>query len=187
MKTKLAITFAAAVVLLAIAYWFVTWNLNRSFQKADWGAFQTLIEASVGEVVTAKPVAQPGLGAIPYYQQHPEALRGDRKYFQTWRSAVLIANSARDRKLGVPGWIASTEIPCIPLSNRTDAWGRAFCIQSSEERTTVVSPGAQAIGSLDCGTLDIAESALARMVPARLNIQASGVLIPVLTRRPTGE
>lgn len=181
MRVKLAIAIAAVAVLSATAYWFVTWNLNRSFQKADWKELQALIEAPLGEVVTAKLVAQPGPGAMPYYQEHPEVLHRDKKYLETWHSAFVIANSARGHAQAIDRWTASTNIAWVPLSNRADAWGHAFCIRSSREGTIVVSPGAQAIASLDCGTLEIAESDLARMVPVRLNVQASGVLVLVAT------
>jgi hypothetical protein len=180
MKTRLAIAIASGFVLLAVAYWFVTWNLNRSFQKADWQKLQAVIEAPLGEVLTGKLVAQPGPGAIPYYQEHPEAVRRDQRYFEMWRSSLLIARAAREHRQAPGKWTASTDVPWISLPNRTDAWGHAFCVRLSPERTVIVSPGPQAIASLDCGTLEMTESDTARLVPNRLNVQASGALVVVV-------
>jgi len=45
MKTNLAIAIVAALALSAASYRFVTWNLSRSFQRADWKGLQALIEA----------------------------------------------------------------------------------------------------------------------------------------------
>ena len=40
-----------------------------------------------------------------------------------------------------------------------------------------MSPGWETTGSLDCATLNITEEDLAKMVPRRLNVQASGALV----------
>lgn len=177
MKAKLIVACTVSALVTAFAYWFVSWNLNRSFQKADWGALQALIEAPLGEVVTAKLVSQSGPGAIPYYQEHPGVLQRDKRYFQTWRSAVLIAASMQRRGQSADEWTSSTSIPWLPLSEKTDPWGHAFCIQSTPVRLVVVSPGPQALASMDCRTLELPESTLAKMTPARLNVDSSGALV----------
>lgn len=182
MKSKVAISVVVVVVLLAGAYLFVTWNLNRSFRKANWDKLQTLIEAPLGEIVTASVAAKPGPAEIPYYQKHPGELQRDKNYFETWRSALTIARSMPKHEQGVEKWTRSTGVPWVPPSNRTDAWGHAFCVTSSPERIVVVSPGPQALASLDCGTLNITDTSLAKMVPGRLNVQPSGALVLVVAR-----
>ena len=180
MKAKLTMWTTIVLALCAAAYWFMSWNLNRSFRRADWNGLQALIEAPIGEIVTARLVAQPGSGAVPYYHEHPEALQRDERYLQTWHSAKLIANSARGREQAIGSWTASTNITWILPANRMDAWGHFFCVRSNPEGVAVVSPGPQAIASLDCETLRISEEDFAKMVPGRLNVESTGVLVLIL-------
>ncbi|HLG15425.1 MAG TPA: hypothetical protein VJH03_13125 [Blastocatellia bacterium] len=183
MKTKVVITVLAAAVLSGAAYWFVMWNLGRSFGKVDWKGLQDLFEASLGETVTGGEAAEPGPGAIPYYQEHPGELESDKRHFETWRSALVIASAAQEHERSIQDWTASTNIQWIAPSDRTDGWGHAFCVWSNARLTVVVSPGPRALGSFDCGTLDIPEKDLATMASGRLNVQASGALVLVLVQR----
>lgn len=188
MKTKVVIAILAAAVLSGAAYWFVMWNVKRSVQRADWHGLEGGAEASLGAVLTARESAQPGPGVIPYYQEHPDELETDKRYFQTWRSAFTIAISERDREQKVEGWTSSATSRSIPPSNRTDAWGHAFCVRSSPQRIVVISPGPEALASLECATLDIPETDLANMAQNRLNLHRSGALVLVLpVQRRTGD
>ncbi len=82
------------------------------------------------------------------------------------------------------GWGIAKSVPIAGtllnvVSTGKDAWGHAFCIQSDQQETIVVSPGPQALSSLDCNTLKLKVSGndLANMPQARLNPHISGVLI----------
>src|SRR5262249_40405636 len=131
MKTKLVIAILALAILTGATYWFIRWNLNKSLQKMDWEDLGSVIEAPVGSFVsTTKSPQQRGPGALQYYQEHPDELERDKRYFQTWRSAFTIAISERDRGQEVEGWRSSASFQSIPPSNRTDAWGHTFCVRS---------------------------------------------------------
>jgi hypothetical protein len=185
-KTKMMVAILAVAVLSGAVYSFVMWNLKRSFQKTDPQAFQDLFEASLGQAATAREGIQPGPGAIQYYRDHPEELQRDKRYFETYGSALMIATSVQERKQSIEEWTASTQLEWIPPSNKTDAWGHPFCIRSSPHRIVVVSPGPTS-GPLDCRTLDIAEADLSKMTSARLNVQPSGALVVVLpAQKQTG-
>jgi hypothetical protein len=186
-RARLIAAGAVVATALGVAGWFFfRWYVGRAMVSALHGegstriadVFQATLGATLARGAIQGAPAQPG--AIDYYEKHPEELQRDKKYFETWHSALLIASSARDREQGIEEWATSTNVPWIPLSNRTDAWSHAFCFRSSRERTVVVSPGPQAMASLDCGTLEIAESDLAKMVPGWLNVQASGALVLVV-------
>jgi hypothetical protein len=197
MKTKIVIAILAVAVLLGAVYGFTIWQVK----KADWGpgfqAFQDLSEAAIGTFATGatgseaievtpgtenflKAPTHGGQGLIEYYREHPGELERDKRYGETYMSAFMIAKPLQDREQKVEGWTASTDLQWAPPSNQTDPWGHAFCVRSSPQRIVVVSSGAQAIGSVDCGALDIPEKDLANMASARLNVQASGALVFVL-------
>jgi hypothetical protein len=188
MKAKLAIGAIAALVLSGAAYWFAEWNLSRSFRRVDWNGLQESVQAPLGEALTARPTAQTGPGAIQFYREHPEAMQRDASYVITWRSATVLGNSVRGHQQQLSGWTSSADLARTPPDGRTDAWGHTFCVRSSAKRLAVVSPGPEAPASFDCSTLTITESDIATMVPGRLNIQPSGVLVLVLAaKRPNGD
>jgi hypothetical protein len=83
-------------------------------------------------------------------------------------------------------WESSTAASWIAPSQRTDAWGHAFCVQSDQQETIVVSPGPQALSSLDCNNLKVTGKELAQMPQGRLNPHASGALILFVKRSDTG-
>jgi len=183
MKTKVVIAILAAGVISAGAYRFFMWNLDRSFQNADWKGLQDVrdsAEAALGAATRAGEPDHSGQGMLAYYQEHPGERERDKRCLQTWRSALEIASYARGREQMTEGWTASTNIQWILPSDRMDGWAHPFCVRSSAQRTVVVSPGWQAIGSLDCATLNIAEEDIAKMEPSMLNMQASGALVFVL-------
>jgi hypothetical protein len=195
MKIYICIIIVAIVVIaaLVVAYpYFINWYLNRAFEPAmaEGGGIQKLadaMEASIGGTLARGDVRlQPGKGGgegiLSYYEKNPQALQRDKKYFQTWLSAIAIAD-ARGKLEPKPGrWESSTAVAWVDLSHRTDAWGHAFCIRSDQQQTIVLSPGPEALSSTDCNTLKVSEDDLARMPKARLNPLASGALILVVKR-----
>lgn len=190
---RLIIVCAVVGASLGAGAWFLAvWSARRAVESALNGEgarrLSDVVEATLGNVLARGKFqsAPADAGAIRYYEEHPGELQRDKEYFQTWHSALLIAISARDHKQVIEGWTTSTKIPWISPSNQTDAWGHPFCILSSQERVVVVSPGPLALASLDCGTLRITDSDLAKMVPDRLNIESSGALV-LQTKQQTGD
>jgi hypothetical protein len=191
MKIYISIILVVIVVIAALvaAYpYFIKWYLNGVFEPAmaEGGGIQKLadaMEASIGSTLARGDARlQPGgsaggEGILSYYEKNPQALQRDKKYFQTWFSAMNIAE-ASGKLAHRPGrWANSAEVDWVAPSHRTDAWGHAFCIQSDQQKTIVVSPGPQALSSLNCNTLKIPKEDLARMPRGRLNPLPSGALI----------
>jgi hypothetical protein len=194
---RIFVVVVASLSVLGIAGWFfVGWSISRAFQPAlkEGGGFRQLadvLEASVGSTL-ARGDAQlqagraTGNGALAFYQKNPQALQRDKKYFETWHSALAIADVGRKGEHQLGRWESSTAATWIASSQRMDAWGHAFCVQSDQQETIVVSPGPQALSSLDCNTLKITEKELAQMPQARLNPHVSGVLILFVKKSADG-
>jgi hypothetical protein len=98
-----------------------------------------VLEASVGSTLARGDVRlQPGEatnqgalpGALAYYQKNPQALQRDKKYFETWHSTLAIADAGRKREHQLVRWESSTTASWIAPSQKTDAWGHAFCVRS---------------------------------------------------------
>lgn len=178
----------AALAVLGIAGWyFVGWSLNRAFQSAaqEGGGLRKVVdvaEATVGSTlargdVRLQPGKASGEGALAFYEKNPQALPQDKKYFETWHSALAIADAGRKGEQGLGRWESSTAATWVAPSQKTDAWGHAFCVQSDQQETIVVSPGPQALSSLDCNSLKVSEDELGQMPQGRLNPHVSGALI----------
>jgi hypothetical protein len=190
---RIALVVVASLAVLGIAGWyFIGWSMNQAFQPAvkEGGGLRQLAEvlkASVGGTLARGDVRlQPGeatdQGALAFYQKNPQALQHDKRYFETWHSALAIADAGRKGVHELGQWESSTAATWIAPSQKRDAWGHAFCVESDQQRTVVVSPGPQALSSLDCNTLKVSGDELAIMPQARLNPHASGALILFLKR-----
>ena len=199
MKKYIRISLVVLVVLVVLGVagrYFVEWSLNRAFQPAmkEGGGLRQLtdvLEASVGSTLARgdarlQPGEAPGQGALAYYQKNPQALQRDKKYFETWHSALAIADAGLRGEHQLGRWENSTAASWIASSQRTDAWGHAFCVQSDQQETIVVSPGPQALSSLDCNSLKITGEELAQMPQGRLNPHASGALILFVKKSADG-
>jgi hypothetical protein len=185
---RISLVVVVVLVVLGIAgRYFVGWSLNRAFQPAmkEDGGFRQLgdvLAASAGRTLARgdgrlQPAEVPAQGALAFYQKNPQALQRDKKYAETWYSALAIADAGRKREHQTRRWESGLTASWIAPSQRTDAWGHAFCVRSDQEMTVVFSPGPQALGSLDCDTVQLPEEELTRMPQARLNPVASGALI----------
>jgi len=194
---RISLVVLASIAVLGIAgRYFVEWSLNRAFQPAmkEGGGLRQLadvVEASLGSTLARgdarlQPGEAVGEGALAYYQKNPQALQRDKKYFETWHSALAIADAGRKGQQKPGRWESSTAASWVAPSQRTDAWGHAFCVQSDQQETIVVSPGPQALSSLDCNNLKVTGKELAQMPQGRLNPHASGALILFVKRSNTG-
>lgn len=183
----IVLVVVAALAALGVAgRYFVEWSLNRAFQQAtkEGGGLRQLgdvLEASAGSTLARSDVRLQreiaNQGTLAYYQRNPQALQRDKKYFETWHSALAIADIGRKSEHQLGRWESSTTASWIAPSRRTDAWGHAFCVHSDQEQTIILSPGPQALSSLDCNSLKFPEKELARMPQARLNPIGSGILV----------
>jgi hypothetical protein len=194
---RIFVMVVASLAVLGIAGWFfVGWSISRAFQPAmkEGGGFRQLadvLQASVGSTLARgdaqlQPGRAPGEGALAFYQKNPQSLQRDKRYFETWHSALAIADTGRKSEHQLGRWENSTAATWIAPSQRTDAWGHAFCVQSDQRQTIVVSPGPQALSSLDCKSLKVSEDELAQMPQGRLNPHASGALILFVKKSADG-
>jgi hypothetical protein len=191
---RITLVVLAALAVLGVAGWyFVGWSLNRAFQSAaqDGGGLRKVVdvaEATVGSTlargdVRLQPGKASGEGALAFYDKNPQALQRDKRYFETWHSALAIADAGRKGEHQLGRWESSTAATWVAPSQKTDAWGHAFCVQSDQQATIVVSPGPQALSSLDCNSLKVSEDELGQMPQGRLNPHASGALILFVRNR----
>jgi hypothetical protein len=185
---RIFLVVVASLAVLCIAGWlFVGWSINQAFQPAvkEGGGLRQLadvLEASVGSTLARgdaqlQPGRATGEGTLAFYQKNPQALQRDKRYFETWHSALAIADAGRKSEHQLGRWESSTAATWVAPSQKTDAWGHAFCVQSDQQETIVVSPGPQALSSLDCNSLKVSEDELGQMPQGRLNPHASGALI----------
>jgi hypothetical protein len=193
---RICLVAVSLLLLVGIAAWyFVGWSINRAFSPAmkDGGGLRQLanvLEASMGSTLARGDVRMQageteGTGVLGAYQKNPEALQRDRKYFEAWHSALALADAMRKNEHLGP-WESSAAIAWLSPSQRTDAWGHAFCVRSDQAQTIVLSPGPQALSSLDCNTLKVPEEGLARMPQGRLNPIDSGALILFVKKASDG-
>src|ERR1700683_3030707 len=154
----------ATLVLLGVAgRYFLIWSLDRAFEPAikqggAVGHLQDVLKATVGRTLARGDVRlqlgqSTDAGALDYYEKNPQALQRDKKYFETWYSALSITNAARKEKHQPDHWETSVSAAWIAASDRTDAWGHAFCVRSNQSQIIVLSPGPRAMSSFDCDTL----------------------------------
>lgn len=194
---RISLLVVAALAVLGVAGWyFVGWSLNKAFQSAaqEGGGLRKVVDATEATVggtlargdVPLQPGKASGEGALAFYEKNPQALQRDKKYFETWHSALAIADAGRKGEHQLGRWESSTAASWIAPSQKTDAWGHAFCVQSDQQETIVVSPGPQALSSLDCNSLKITGEELAQMPQGRLNPHASGALILFVKKASDG-
>lgn len=192
---RVVLVTITSIATVGIAVWlFMGWTISRSFQPAlkKGGGLRQLadvLQASVGSTVgrgdaRLQPGEATGEGALACYQKNPQALQRDKKYVETWHSALAIADAGRKSEHQLGQWKSSTAVIWVAQSQRMDAWGHAFCVQSDQQQTVVLSPGPQALSSLNCNTLKVPEEELARMPQGRLNLLASGALI-LFVKKPS--
>ena len=189
-RTLLFVVLALTIVFIASRI-FVEWSLDRAFRSSTnrTGGLQKVVdamEASLGSTLARGDVRlklgnSPSEGALSVYQEHPQSLQNDKKYFETWVAAVTLIDAGRAGEHQSDKWESSTAASWIPPTERVDAWGHAFCIRYDYLETIVVSPGPKATGSLDCKTIEINPEELSRLPTGRLYPLASGALI--LTRK----
>jgi hypothetical protein len=194
--TRIILVILISVSALGVSAWyFMGWALTGAFESGlkskGFEQLSSVLAASVGSTlargdVRLRPGIAEGEGAIAYYEKRPQELLHDKQYFQTWYSALAIARSALESHHQIGGWKNAAELAWVSPSEQNDAWGHGFCVESDQQRAIVVSPGPQALGSLDCNTLMVSGEELAQMPQGRLNPHASGALILFVKTSGTG-
>lgn len=182
---KLLLAAGALIVVLVVGFRFMAgWLISGAFESAsqsgDLSRLADALQATAGSTIARGdlrlPGAATGQGALAFYSKNPQALQRDKRFFETWHSALSIADIVR-KEHGLSEWESSIEAKWIPPQHKKDAWGHPFCIESDQQGTIVVSPGPEALSSLDCNTLKISEKQLEGMPEGRLIRHPSGALI----------
>lgn len=150
------------------------------------GPLSNVLKGALGNTLTrgefqAKPGGTTEDGVIAYYRKHPEELTNDQAYFDTWSNALNIAQQSL-MKPQISKWESTDQLPWVPASQKTDAWGNVFCVISDQTQSIVVSAGVRARSPLNCDKLKISEDDLGRTRPGKLTPGPSGVLILVKKR-----
>src|SRR5262245_46628772 len=158
MKKHICIILVVSVAIVALGVaspYLIRWSLKRTFKPAleESGGIEKIadaMEASIGRTLARGDFRlQPGEGrsegALNYYQKDPQALQRDKKYFETWISALAIADASGKLEHQPGRWESSASAAWVDPSQRTDAWGHAFCIRSDQQQTIILSPGPEAL------------------------------------------
>jgi hypothetical protein len=181
------------LVAIATAFWGFRWLAIRSMTSAfntavreSGGPLSNVLKGALGNTLTrgefqAKPGGTTEDGVIAYYRKHPEELTNDQAYFDTWSNALNIAQQSL-MKPQISKWESTDQLPWVPASQKTDAWGNVFCVISDQTQSIVVSAGVRARSPLNCDKLKISEDDLGRTRPGKLTPGPSGVLILVKKR-----
>jgi hypothetical protein len=190
-NVRTVVLIVAAIAILGIGCrYFVYRMADRAVQSAAaGGAFEKLLgvtKATLGATVARgdvklKPGEERRDGRLEFYQKNPERMQQDQKYFDTWSTALTIADTAQK-----PGnqmtrsWVSSAMLSWIAPSQRIDSWGHYFCVQSTQEYAAVISPGPQAEKPLACSTVELSEKQLTGLRQGRLNPWNSGTLVLIV-------
>jgi len=166
-RVHVVLIIVAAVAVLGVGVWyFAIWSVKGAFESAAQQGFEPLagvLKATVGGTIARGDIrfelnsGAESSGAIDLYRNNPQALQRDKEYFDTWSSAMAIARETLQRGHQFTKWQSSQNLAWIPPPHRTDGWGHAFCVKSDQQHTILVSPGPQALSSLDCSTLKLSD------------------------------
>jgi hypothetical protein len=148
---RVILVVVAALAVLGVAgRYFLEWSLNRAFQPAmkEGGGLRQLadvLEASVGSTLARgdarlQPGEATGQGALAYYQKNPQALQRDKKYFETWHSALAIADAGRKSEHQQGQWVSSAAANWIAPSQRADAWVTRSAFNRISNRQSLSAP-----------------------------------------------
>jgi hypothetical protein len=192
MKKLVRIILIVAVCLAALgvaARYFMEWAAKGALESGSKGAREVAdaFEATLGRTlarddVQLEPGEVPAEGILLFYRKNPQALQRDKKYLETWFSAMSIADACNKGEHPLGQWVNTADANWIEPSKRTDAWGHPFCVQSDQQYTVVVSAGPKASTSIDCNTFKISAEELAQMPKGRLNDHANALILVVKKR-----
>jgi len=178
------IIFGVTIVCGLGVFYIAVWSVNGAFNAVadqNYEPLSSVLMAVAGhDIVQGNVESQARVdshGAIEYYRQHPKELLTDKLYFQSWRSATTLADAMILQGRQTNHWESSAQLPDIGTQQKIDSWGHNFCVFSNEQEVIVVSPGSKALGSLDCGSVNIAASDLKTMRENILNTDDSGALV----------
>ena len=174
------------VCIFGIALWqFAVWSVSGALQSVHFDGLTNILKAAGGRAVvntTFAPGVITGSGVVAYYQQHPEQMKTDKAFFETWLKAVDIANSSLHNNLP-NGWHRSNEIKSADGQVSVDAWGRPFCVKVGEGSSIVISAGPKTLAPLSCSEINLSSQEVDGLIRGRLNIHPSGALILVVNRK----
>src|SRR5882724_2293610 len=137
MKLVLRFTvLAASIAAIGILGWLALgWIISGAFRSAtkegDLQKLSSVIEASVGSTLAGGDTSHlressAGQNAMSYYQENPQILRRDEKYFETWRSALAVAEASSKGINPLNTWTSTKTGVWTPPAQRADSWGHAF-------------------------------------------------------------
>lgn len=187
---RLAIAACLAFVLSIGAWYFGVWSVRQTFEETHFDGLSNLLEASAGRSLANADshvdLAQRESPAsiLEFYQGHPDEMKKDKALFQTWSTALRMADSALDRN-GLSEWQSSESVSWILPGERDDAWRHPFCLKADQGVSIVVSAGPEALAPLTCSKIALSADQLGSFKQGRLNRHPSGALILVVRRRST--
>lgn len=172
-KRKIAFAIGAVAIVTAVAIGVAYWDATRSQRNAraiDISDIETAFKGTVADVmVMRQPSPEHGNAPdlIDQTGRIPEHLKANVKYFDTWHSALELANGVL--KNGSPGnWVNDSADLRISNPKATDAWGHTYCVMRRDGFVLVISAGPSAETSPRCEDVQISTSELAKIPKGRL-------------------
>jgi len=119
---------ACLILVLGIGFWyFGVWSVRRTFEETHFDGLSNVLEAAVGRSLSDAdarydfPQDKLDRGILEFYQIRPEEMKKDKALFQTWSTALRMADSALERR-GLSEWQSSESVNWILPCERDDAW-----------------------------------------------------------------
>jgi len=182
---------ACLMLALFIGVWYLgVWSVRRTFEETHFDGLSNLLEASAGRSLANADshidLAQreSSAGILKFYKDRPDEMKKDKALFQTWSTALRMADSALEHG-GLSEWQSSESVSWILPGDRDDAWRHPFCLRADQGVSVIVSAGQQALAPLECSKIDLSLDQLSSLKQGRLNRHPSGALILVVRRRVT--
>jgi hypothetical protein len=189
---SIAVMLAVLAILSLASYWFLTWNLQRSLEKADWQGLDDIIKAAIGEAVTKAAVTEetPGTSTLRNTKEarggntKPDEIKSAARRADTYVAALKVGNvaiSLRSQGASLPA--TSSGLSAVEPRLRLDAWGHPFCLVEADGRVAVISSGSSAMMSSKCQEVEISRQDLVRLPSDKLYQYPSGALVLLAARR----
>src|SRR5262249_18943621 len=158
--------------------WAVRATVDAAMQH-DLEPLSGVVKATVGETLargdqklnlgSPQPKGAVEIGAIDFYRNNPDQLKRGRQYFDTWYSALLVADASAAEHRALDQWEGASNLLTVSELQRRDGWGHEFCVMRGSERIEVISSGPGALGGLNCDTIHVSDKELAQMPTGQLH------------------
>lgn len=179
---SIAILFALVLLALKVQH-----DLSRVLTPMSSQPIEVVMKKVGSDIVVAKqPTSSrtvlPG-GYLVAYEQDPAGFKADAKLFDTWLTAVQLANSVLDRGPG-GNWVKNSAILDLGKpEHKIDPWNHSLCVMRRGDTVLVISGGPSAPGSPVCKDVGMTAEDLSKFPPGKLLQSPRGSLVLVAAKK----